>query len=165
MRIIDGMLGEYEHECGTTRKLLALVPEKEFGFKPHPKSMSLGILAGHLAENPAWVEVTLKQDVLDMDPTQYKPFDPKTVKELLETFDKNVAHAREVMNGASDGDLMKPWTMMNRGTPMFTMPKVAVLRSFIFSHTIHHRGQLSVYLRMKDVKLPSIYGPTADAPM
>ncbi|MCZ7649401.1 MAG: DinB family protein [Planctomycetota bacterium] len=165
MRIIDGILGEYEHECATTRKLLELVPEADFGWKPHEKSMSLGVLAGHLAENPGWTEVTLKQDGMDMNPDEYRPFTPKTKKELLEAFDQNVAKAKAVMAETSNEELLKPWTMKVRGKVHMSMPKIAVLRGFIMNHTVHHRGQLTVYLRMRNVKLPSVYGPTADAPM
>lgn len=162
MGIIDPMLMEFDHEMGTGRKILEIVPEQHFSFKPHPKSMTMGQLAGHLAEIPGWTTVTLTQDVLEMDGS-YKPARPETVKELLALFDKNVADAKTTMKGIKDDQLMTMWSMKVGGKVVLSMPKIAVLRAFIFSHFIHHRAQLGVYLRLKDVALPQVYGPTADA--
>jgi uncharacterized damage-inducible protein DinB len=162
MGMIDPMLMEFGHEMGSGRKMLELVPEKQLTFRPHPKSMSLGQLASHLAEIPGWAGVTLNMDVFEMD-ASYKPLNASTVKELLSVFDKNVASATTAMKGATDEQLLKTWTMKVAGKTVLTMPKIAVLRAFVFSHFIHHRAQLGVYLRMNNVPLPQVYGPTADA--
>lgn len=164
MGIIDGMLMEFSHETANTRKMLEIAPEKDFGWAPHPKSMTLGKLASHIAEIPGWTGVTLNMDVFEMDPATYKPVEFKTTKELVAGFDTKVAEAVEVLKGAKEDQLFKTWTMKVGGKAVFSMPKIAVLRAFIFSHSIHHRGQLSVYLRMRNVALPKVYGPTADDP-
>ena len=162
MGLINPMLAEFSQEMATTRKMLEILPEKQLGWKPHPKSMSWGRLASHIAENPSFASVILDTEVFEMDPAAYKPLDLKTVKEILETFDKNVAAASAALKTAQDGQLLKTWTFRIKGKTVFSMPKIAALRMMIFSHTLHHRGQLSVYLRLNDVPLPSVYGPTAD---
>ena len=122
-------------------------------------------LAGHLANLPTWGTLTVSRDELDMAPGG-KPTDPPPppadTVELLSTLDKNAAEARAAIAGASDADLMKPWSLLTNGTVLFTMPKAAVLRSFVMNHLIHHRAQLGVYLRMNDIPVPSLYGPSAD---
>ena len=164
MSIAQTILPEFDHETANTRKILERVPEEHVAWKPHAKSYSLGDLALHLANLPVWVPITLKQSELDIDPSGGGP--PKRVWEsraaLLKTFDENVAAARGVIAETSDAEMMKPWTFKKAGKVQFTQPKVAVLRSFVMSHSIHHRGQLTVYLRLKDVPLPFLYGPTAD---
>lgn len=162
MRIIDPMLQELEHEMGNTRKLLERVPDNALDFKPHEKSMPLGRLAGHITEMLDWAVDIVKNDGLDMDPTKYKPFAPKSQKELLAAFDKSLAAARTALQGAGDDVLMQPWTFKVMGKQVFQLPKVAVLRTWVFNHIIHHRGQLGVYLRLKNVPLPQTYGPSAD---
>jgi uncharacterized damage-inducible protein DinB len=162
MGMIIPMLHEFEYECAQTRKLLERVPEDRWDWTPHLKSMSLQRLAGHLAEIPKWVESTLKLDVLTMDPGSYVPFLPTSTQEILDTFDAEVARARELMAGESDEHLMQMWSLKSGDHVVVSMPRIAVLRSFIISHSIHHRAQLTVYLRMNDVPLPSIYGPSAD---
>ena len=144
-----------------TRKSLERVPEGKTEWQPHPKSMTLGRLAGHLAELPNWAVETMKRDELSLD-GQYTPFISSSPKELLAKFDANVAEARALIQSASDADLMKPWTLKVRGQTAFTMPKIAVLRGMVMNHIIHHRGQLTVYLRLNDVPVPSLYGPSAD---
>jgi len=168
MGMIDPMLAEFAQEMATTRKMLEILPEKHLGWKPHPKSLSLGRLASHIAEMPAFASKALSTEVFDIDPASgkplsYKPLDLKTVKEILEAFDKNVADASAAMKTAKDDQLLKTWTLQAHGKTVFTMPRIAVLRVMVFSHVFHHRGQLSVYLRLKDVPLPSVYGPTADS--
>ena len=165
MAIIDGMITEYEAESAISKKVLMRLPEGQFGFKPHEKSMSLGQLASHIAENPAWVGLTLNQDVMDLDAMDHTPFVAESLTELLEVFDKNTAEALEAMRGTTDGKLMDTWRMVKGGETVMEMPRVAVLRTFVFNHAVHHRGQLSVYLRLMDEPVPSIYGPTADEPM
>jgi uncharacterized damage-inducible protein DinB len=161
MALNQTILPEFDHEMENTRKSLERVPDNKLGWKPHLKSMTLGGLATHLATINHWVEATLgldKFDVSNAPPTQ----ELKSGQEILSTFDKNVATARKAIAGASDEQLMKPWSLLSKGKTIFTLPRIAVLRSFILNHTIHHRAQLGVYLRLNDVPVPSIYGPSAD---
>jgi uncharacterized damage-inducible protein DinB len=168
MAIKDSILPEFDHEMRVTRSLLAVVPEAKAEWKPHERSMSMGQLALHLANLLQWAVLSLEAAEYDMDAgnsaaTQERKFESTT--NLLATFDENVQQARAKIDQAGDADLMAPWTLKKGVKAYFTMPKVAVLRSFVMNHGIHHRGQLSVYLRLNDVPLPNIYGPTADNPM
>jgi uncharacterized damage-inducible protein DinB len=162
MAIRDALLPEFDHEMGTTRRLLERVPEDKFNWQPHAKSMTLGRLATHIAEVPQWTEPTLKEDVFDMKPGEYTPRTIPSRAELLATFDRIVASARAQIASATDAQMVATWTFKHAGQVVFTMPKAAVLRSFVMNHLIHHRGQLSVYLRLNNVSLPPIYGPSAD---
>jgi uncharacterized damage-inducible protein DinB len=149
----------------TTRRFLERVPENGHDWKPHEKSMSFGRLASHLAELPGWAAVTLLQDEFDVAPPGAPPYQPAvlaTRRELLATFDQKAAAARAALVDASDELLGSSWTLKNGGRAVFTLPKLAVLRSFVLSHTIHHRAQLGVYFRLRGVPLPPTYGPTAD---
>jgi len=161
MAIVDALLPEYDHETATTRKLLERVPDGKFDWKPHAKSMSLGQLAGHLATMLSWGSTTLNQSEFDLS-GDYTPPALNTRTDLLAAFDKEAAATRQALAGKNDAELMAPWSLKREGKTMFTMPKAAVMRSFVLNHMIHHRGQLSVYLRLNDVPLPSIYGPSAD---
>jgi uncharacterized damage-inducible protein DinB len=166
MAIAESLLPEFDREMGVTRRLLERVPDGQFGWKPHDKSMSLGRLAEHLAELPMWCRVTIMDSGVDMSggrPDGYVP--PATRTAVLDMFDKNVAEARAALSGRSDAELMAPWTLKAQGKEIFTMPKAAVLRGFVMNHMIHHRGQMSVYLRLQNVPLPSMYGPSADEAM
>lgn len=159
------LVPELDQEMATTRKMLERVPETKFGWQPHAKSMTLGRLATHLSELPGWVTMTLETDDLDFMPPGSPPYQPKTAASrdaLLDTFDTSLVAARQALTGASDVLLAKPWTLKAGGKVLFTMPKMAVLRSMVFNHTVHHRAQLGVYLRLNDVALPSTYGPSAD---
>jgi uncharacterized damage-inducible protein DinB len=165
MAIKESILPEFDHEMKTTRKLLERIPEQSAGWKPHAKSMSLGHLGVHLSQLPMWGSMTMKQTELDMSPPggpAYTTPEFESTGALLATFDEHVRQAREAIAAASDQDFMVPWTLKNGGQTIFTMPRVACLRSFVVNHVIHHRGQLSVYLRLNDVPVPSIYGPSAD---
>lgn len=163
MNMIDPIIQEYRHEMGVTRTVLDRVPDKHWAWKPHPKSMSMGKLASHLAESQWWAIGTMQDDVWVMDMATYKPYEGANKAEVLAAFDKNVADALDAMTGASNDHMTKTWSMKTPdGNVMMTMPRVAVIRSFVLNHTIHHRGQLTVYLRMKDVPLPQVYGPSAD---
>ncbi|MCW8131549.1 MAG: DinB family protein [Planctomycetota bacterium] len=164
MGMIEPMLGELQHEAVPTRKMLEAVPASALSWKPHAKSFTLGKLAGHIAEIPGWTKETITLDVFEMDPTTYKPFDPKEPREIVALFDKNLGIAVEHMQKATDAALMATWAMKIGGRTVFSMPRIAVLRGMILNHMYHHRGQLSVYLRMQDVPLPKVYGPTADDP-
>ncbi len=163
--IAQSLLPEFDQEMGNTRKTLERVPEGKFDWKPHQRSGSMGWLAGHLANLPSWPTMIIQQDSLDLAPKGAPPTPPaapKNVKELLDTFDRNVSEARKVIAGATDAQLMKPWSLLKTGQTIMTLPKVAVLRAFVMNHIIHHRAQLGVYLRLNDVPVPSIYGPSAD---
>jgi uncharacterized damage-inducible protein DinB len=165
MPLSQALLPEFDHEMANTRKTLERIPEDKFGWKPHEKSMLLGRLSNHLAEIPGWVPVTLKENSIDVNPPggeQPKAADLASRKEILDLFDKNVAAARAAIAAAPDDLWGKPWSLLNAGQTVFTLPKVAVLRGFIMNHSIHHRAQLGVYLRLNDVPVPSIYGPSAD---
>jgi uncharacterized damage-inducible protein DinB len=159
--IVDALLPEFDHEMTTTRKLLERLPEGKFDWKPHPKSMSLGGLATHVANIAHWGEVTLTQPEIDLGGSGVMET-AKSRGDLLATFDSNVRATRAALAGKSDPELMASWSLKNSGHTVFTMPKAAVWRSFVMNHLIHHRAQLSVYLRMHDVPVPSMYGPSAD---
>ena len=162
MAIIEAVLPEFAYEMGATRTLLERVPAEKFDFKPHKKSMTLQRLASHIAEIPQWVDMTLNMDVFEMDPGQYVPFLAANAEELVTTLDTNSAKAQEVMQGRDDAHMLGNWKMVVNGNTVFEMPRIAVLRAFVLKHMVHHRGQLTVYLRMLDVPIPMIYGPTAD---
>lgn len=162
MSISDSLLSEFDQEMANTRRALERVPMDKADWKPHPKSMALGRLAVHLAELPGWTRTTLHQDELDLGGS-YTPTSVANTEELLALFDKNVAVAREALAGASDDAVWhKPWTLRVGEQKIFTLPKIAVHRAFTMNHVIHHRGQLTVYLRLNDIPVPSIYGPSAD---
>jgi uncharacterized damage-inducible protein DinB len=163
MALKDTLLPEFDHEMAVTRRLLERVPFADAGWKPHPKSMSLGELASHLADIPGWTSVLLRSSGFDMDGAGGGgPKQQPTHEALLAAFDANVRSARDLIADTSDAQFMEPWTLRGGGQEIFTQPKVGVLRGWLFSHSIHHRGQLSVYLRLRDVPVPAIYGPSAD---
>ncbi len=165
MTLAAAMLPEFDHEMATTRALLEIVPAAEADWKPHPKSTPLGDLAAHIATVPLWGRMTLELTELDLGaPANAEmartPF--TTTPALVERFDRNVRDTRAALAAASDADMAVRWTLRNGARTVFTMPRATTLRSFVLNHLIHHRGQLSVYLRLRDVALPSVYGPTAD---
>jgi len=166
MSISQAMLPEFDIEMLHTRKLLALIPEDKLDWQAHEKSMTLRGIATHLANLPSWTMMTISNDEFDMAPKEPDPSmkvpPVESVAEALKSFDDNVAAAHATIEGASDGTMMDGWTLLSGGEKVFTMPKVAVMRSFVLSHMIHHRAQLGVYLRMCDVPLPAIYGNSAD---
>jgi uncharacterized damage-inducible protein DinB len=165
MAIAHSLLPEFDMEMANTRKTLERVPDEKFEFKPHPKSGSMGWLAGHLANLPLWAVMTLKDDSLDIAPAGGQPFklpEVKNRKQVLELFDQHVADAKKGIAAATDEQLMRPWSLLKTGQTIMTMPKIAVLRSFVLNHIIHHRAQMGVYLRLNDIPVPSIYGPSAD---
>ena len=161
MGLVDAMLPEFDHEMTTTRKVLERVPEDKFGWKPHAKSFSLGELAQHVATIPMWGSITLNQSELDVAGDQRLP-PVKTRAELLSMFDQHVSSTRNALGGTADAALMAPWSLKRGTQTIFTMPRVGVWRSFVMSHLIHHRAQLAVYLRLNDIPVPSMYGPSAD---
>ncbi|HSS52683.1 MAG TPA: DinB family protein [Thermoanaerobaculia bacterium] len=161
MSISATLLPEFDMEMANTRRTLERIPTDKFGWQPHAKSFTMGKLATHLATLPTWTGVTLATSELDLA----LPFDqpkPATTEEVLELFDKNVADARTALAGADDDVFFQPWTLKNGEHVIFNLPKIAVLRGFVVNHIIHHRGQMTVYLRLNDIPVPSIYGPSAD---
>jgi uncharacterized damage-inducible protein DinB len=166
MALSEALLPEFDHEMANTRKSLERAPEDKFGWKPHAKSPTLGWLATHLAMLPGWAVYTLEQDSLDLappgGPAPAPPREAKSRAELLEMFDRNTSQARAAIAGASDQRLLEPWSLLRGGTVILTMPRTAVLRGFVMNHSIHHRAQLGVYLRLNDVAVPALYGPSAD---
>jgi uncharacterized damage-inducible protein DinB len=165
MNLIDLVLSELAHEAGTTRRLLERVPAQRLTWAPHKKSMTLGRLATHIAELPGWVGSIVEKDEFDIGTSGYVPPTLATVGEIVAMFDKNVAMATESLKRQGNDRLLANWQFKKSGQVMMQMPRLAMIRSFLMNHLIHHRGQLSVYLRLQDVPLPSIYGPTADEPM
>jgi uncharacterized damage-inducible protein DinB len=161
MPLNQALLPEFDHEMANTRKSLERVPDDKLAWKPHSKSMSLGGLGTHLATINHWAEAIMGLDSFDVKNAPPNP-EMKSRAQMVDTFDKNVATARKAIAGASDELLMKPWSLLSGGKAIFTLPRIAVLRSFIMNHTIHHRAQLGVYLRLNDVPVPSIYGPSGD---
>ena len=164
MAVNEALLQEFDQEMATTRLLLAGVPARDAAWKPHPKSMSLGDLATHVAYLPSWLGMTLTTTELDLAGAP-PPAAFTTVEALLAAFDRNVAGSRAALAGAADADFAVPWSLRMGEQVYFTFPRAVVVRSFVFSHLIHHRAQLGVYLRLRDVPLPPCYGPTADTGM
>ncbi len=165
MALSAALLPEFDQEMASTRRTLERVPDSKFTWKPHEKSSAMGPLAGHLANIPGWLSFTIKEDSLDLAPggvQMQPPPPPKNNKELLAEFDKNVKDGRAALAAASDAELMKPWSLLNNGKVTMTLPKVAVVRGFVMNHLIHHRAQLGVYLRLNNIPVPAIYGPSAD---
>lgn len=165
MPLRDAVLSEFDREMDGTRKVLERVPEDKFSWKPAEKSGTMAWLAGHVARLPQWATMALSTEELDINPpggAPPRPAPPASREELLEWFDRYSSEARQALASATDEALMKPWTLLNSGERIFAMPRMAVLRSFVMNHLIHHRGQLTVYLRMNNATLPPLYGPTAD---
>ena len=161
MPIVDALLPEFDHEMTVTRKLLERVPEDRLDWKPHAKSFSLGELATHVSTIPRGGSITVNETGIDAGAAGRMP-ELRSRADLLAAFDGHVAGTRAAITGKTDAELMVPWTLKNNGQTVFTMPRASVWRSFVMNHLIHHRAQLSVYLRMQDVPLPSMYGPSAD---
>ena len=162
MNLIDPILLELSYEAATTRKMLERVPEAQLAWKPHEKSMSLARLATHLAEIPGWIHGILDQDEFVIGATSYTPPTASSVVEILDMFDKNVAALSEHLTNQTNERLMATWRLKKGDQVLVEMPRLAMIRTLLLSHSIHHRGQLSVYLRLHDVPLPPVYGPTAD---
>jgi uncharacterized damage-inducible protein DinB len=158
----DAFLSDLAQESAKSRSMLARVPADRWDFKPHEKSQALGALAQHVANLPVWTKFTLTQDELDFAKPMDRPAPVETVEDLLARCDQQWADAKAVIEATTDEVLDSDWTMRAGDQIFFTRPKKEVLREFVFSHIIHHRAQLSVYLRLLDIPVPGMYGPTAD---
>lgn len=159
------ILPEFEQEMASTRKVLERVPDDKLDWKAHPKSNTIGWVSAHLAEIPGWVQGTLQQENWDINPVGGEPYQsPKATsrEHLLKVFDENVAAAREAIASTSDEAYAKQWSLLSQGQPLMTMPRAVVIRSFVLNHTIHHRAILCVYLRLNDIPVPGMYGPSGD---
>ena len=165
MALNSALLPEFDQEMANTRKTLERVPDDKQSWKPHPKSGAMGWLANHIATMVGWTVDAIEKDSFDIAPAGGPPMAPPatpTNQELLDVFDKSVARARAAIAGASDSVLMGNWSLLAGGKTLFTMPRIGVIRSFVMNHVIHHRAQLGLYLRLNDIPVPSIYGPSAD---
>lgn len=161
MGIKDGLLADFDHEMGTTRRLLERLPDDKLSWKPHAKSMSLGGLATHLSNLPHWGLIILDEASFDLAAAPPNLAEKTSREEILAGFDDTCTRTRARMD-KSDAEYQAPWTLKRAGQQVFSVPRVAAFRSFVLHHAIHHRGQLSVYLRLNDVLVPAIYGPSAD---
>jgi uncharacterized damage-inducible protein DinB len=161
MAVVEALIQEIETEGKTTRRVLERVPERHLTWKPHAKSMSLGQLALHVAQSAAYAEWGLT-DVFEFKPEMATAPEAKTQAEILRTHDESIVKARHALTKIGDAGLMNTWKAVAGGSTMMEMPKIALMRVVAMNHTYHHRGQLSVYLRLLDVAVPSIYGPSAD---
>jgi uncharacterized damage-inducible protein DinB len=160
MRLVDPIIAELEQEAETTRRVLERVPEGRLSWRPHPKSMSLGQLALHIATTPGGVAQVAAHD--SMERPQFDRPEPKSKREVLEALEQSVASAMEFLRGLDDARATQSWTMMRAGKPIFSLPRIGVVRTIMLNHWYHHRGEMQVYLRLLDVPVPSVYGPTAD---
>ncbi|MBV8846814.1 MAG: DinB family protein [Bryobacterales bacterium] len=165
MSIAQSLIPEFDYEMANTRRTLERLPQDKLEFKPDPKSMPLGRLAGHIAEMVNWGAIVVQTDSLNLDGGNFQPFSPTTRQQLLAEFDKNVAAARGELEKAGDSQMMQNWSLIFQGKPVISMPRVAVVRSMVLNHIIHHRAQLTVYYRMNGVPVPALYGPSADEGM
>ncbi len=159
------LLPEFDVEMANTRKMLECVPDEHLTFKPHEKSFSLLELASHVSNLPTWIGITLETSELDIETDRpWEREEPTSRDQILADFDKAAASARPVLEAASDEDFAKSWTLRTGDEVWFTMPKTMVYRQFALNHLIHHRAQLGVYLRLLEVPVPGMYGPSADEP-
>jgi len=164
MNVRESLLPEFDHETTMTRVVLERLPEPAFEWRPHPKSYTLGALATHLAQIPHWGTSILTHDFYDLAAsTTREPL--ASLSAVLETFDRHVTEVRGALVGMTDGQLLQPWALRKADKVVLSIPRVSALRGFVVRHLVHHRGQMTVYLRMNGVPLPPLYGPTADEMM
>lgn len=162
MTTADALRAEFDRETRATRRYLERVPGDRLDWRPHQKSFTAGELASHIVECVRWTEAIFSGDEFNVDPATFTPVRVTSVPELLDTFDADVARSIRVLASVGDEAVTRPWRMKIRGAVRFERPKAMVFRDFTLSHLIHHRGQLSVYLRLLEVPVPGAYGPTAD---
>jgi uncharacterized damage-inducible protein DinB len=165
MSYAETLLPEFDQEMANTRKVLERIPDDKLGWKPHPRSNTIGWNANHVADLPNWLTMTLTTPSLDIAPPGGPKYEMPALgsrKEIVDRFDRNVAAARKAIAEATDEDMRQPWTLLQAGQVFFTMPRAAVVRGFVLNHLIHHRAHLCVYLRLNDVPVPGMYGPSGD---
>ena len=160
MRLADSLLMEIDQEAQTTKRVLERIPADKLAWKPHPKAFSLGQLALHIASVPGSVAAAAVPDTMEA-PSFSQP-EPKSRQEVLDTFSKSLESAKETLKKMDDARLTSTWSLTKNGKVLMCVPRIGFIRSILMNHNYHHRGQLSVYLRMLDVPVPSIYGPSAD---
>ena len=161
----QSLLPEFDQEMANTRKVLERIPDDKLDWKPHPKSNTIGWNATHVADIPNWLALALTTPSLDIAPPDGPKYEFPALtsrKEILDLFDRNVAAARQAITAAKDEDLGQPWTLLQAGQVFFTMPCADMVRGFGINHLIHHRAHLCVYLRLNDVPVPGMYGPSGD---
>jgi uncharacterized damage-inducible protein DinB len=161
MALKDGLLAEYDHEIATTRKLLERLPDDKLSWKPHDRSMSLGGLATHLGSIPTWGTTILDDPFFDLAGSPSSAEAKSSTAAILALFDESARQTRAAMD-KTDPEYLSMWALKRGGQEMFSMPRLNAFRSFVLYHLVHHRGQLSVYLRLNDIPVPAIYGPSAD---
>ena len=163
MTIAELLLPEVEQEMATTRRVLERVPDDKLAWKPHDRSWSMGELASHIANSIKWTEMTMNHTEFDLGSVPLDQMNQlaKSRAELLAWFDANAAAARQAL-GKSDADYLVPWTLRHGAQQFFTMPRYHCIRSYLLNHIVHHRAQLGVYLRLNDIPVPAMYGPSAD---
>jgi uncharacterized damage-inducible protein DinB len=165
MSYAETILPEFDQEMANTRKVLERIPDEKLDWQPHPKSHTIGWNANHVADIPNWLVMVLNTRELDIAPVGGEPYvSPKlgSRPEILELFDRNVAAARKAITEAKEADMGSPWTLSHAGNPIFTMPRSAVVRGMVLNHLMHHRAHLLVYLRLNDIPVPGMYGPSGD---
>ena len=162
MPLKESLLAEYKNEAANTRKMLERVPTEKFAWKPHEKSMTIGRLASHIAEVPLWVKRIMLHDEFDFATASMKRETYADNEQLLQVFEEQLAEALSILQDASESDFVVMFTLRRGEHVFFTLPRKVVLRNFAFNHIMHHRGQLSVYLRLLDIPVPGMYGPSAD---
>ena len=165
MREREAFIVEFDHEMAATRRVLERIPEDAFEWSPHARSFSLGALASHLAQLPHWGRQILDAESYDLAGATSRSAPKVTRAEVLETFDRHVGEVRRALGAGSDAELAAPWTLKRGSHIVLSMPRIGALRRFLLHHVIHHRGQLTVYLRLREVPVPPLYGPTADERM
>ena len=165
MNYSETILPEFDQEIAKTSKVLECVPEDKLDWQAHPKSHTIGWNANHVAEILGWVEGVLTTPSWDIAPIGGEPYQsPKLTSRqgILDLFDRNVAAARKAIAAAKDDQMTQPWSLLNAGTPLFTMPRAIWMRRFVLNHLIHHRAILCVYLRLNDIPVPGMYDPSED---
>ena len=162
MTMIESVTNEFEHEVKTTRRHLERLPSAKLDWRPHPKSYTARALASHIVECVGWAEGVLGKFEVDINPATHQSFEARSSEDLLSAYDDRVADGKRVLARATEADLLQPWRLKIAGRVRFERPRLIVFRDFCLNHLIHHRGQLSVYLRLLDLPVPGSYGPTAD---
>jgi uncharacterized damage-inducible protein DinB len=165
MTYAETILPEFDHEMANTRKVLERIPDDKLNWQAHPRSHTIGWNANHVADLPVWAVMVLTTPSLDIAPVDREPYRSPTLtttREIVDLFDRNVAAAREAITKVKDEEIGQTWTLLGGGKPIFTMPRAAVVRGMVLNHLVHHRAHLCVYLRLNDIPVPGMYGPSGD---